>query len=1204
MALKVDRISFSNLVEKCKVLPGDDAWRSYCKNIKKCLPPGSQDPLDFIISIGDLSDRNIKPEFRDWLTTSIYKDHENVKVLLKYFGVHAIEVPEQPLLRVPQAAGSTVIGLVNLFESCLKLYPWNMSVQYFTDAVWNLFTSFCSKNSNIIATHPNDLHFLADLVRFSFAHSSKVHQLLGLLKNLTLNPNLALLEDFKMNEENRYETERLEFLVRFLTNPFETKKTLHYTLLTLNGLKRTYLLYEPFPRLEILGKEIQLPGENEIYREHFQRYGMQSDHLSELHFIIYKTKGWLSFASELNRQTYLKLSATSLYSVLKLEPADLDCSRPSEVTTLKVKDVPTSFTWIFDPQMREINIRPYDTERSEYRSSFHIFGLNTSSWNPENLWEDNYLLLIPKLAERSPEIFHSARKFAERQDLSPFLNLLDPKPRSAPGTSVEDSICSFKSQQEPPTFVFPTTQRIFTERLPGGGRLTVGNPQEMKKPTPELPILALPPDHEDLRLPLPQIANILSLASEGFEIDLLLMVVTQVEFFAVLRHFTPLSGYVSVLRGTENHDTYILGLFGVYRCALVQCDMGGSGAVGSALVADRAISFWRPKAVIMIGVGFGLQPMKQQYGDVLVCQQLANYDLQRVTGDAQKVNHRDVIQPAGSHLLGHFLPTSVFDWSFAGRKVWRGQLLSGQVLIDSKPFAEALLSAYPEAIGGEMEGHGLSSAAVAKGTQWMIVKGICDFAGLVGSKTKEAQPLAAAAATSLVLHVLRQHILGPVCSHPLSLSSSSSSSFYQPLPFISSDLLPYRKTILCLCFHFDLRSAFREFVSELKRNPFYDVKDYEIDDLSSAEKYLASYVAASQAQIIYLLSDQSNPSEVCCKPSKGCSWFLSYQLLNKVLLSHAVEVMIVEAGASLPLLKQLHHEGRVKLVVGTLCDIAPPSQSLQLFTSSLLSQASSNFRNTVNISEAFQINHVLEYSRIAQGAASKRGKPNRAPYDGNYWVVYPEASLAVPPPLLPTLLSHPAGSGGLSVIVLIISRATKEDGFDKGLPAINTTEIISQLSTLQGYQGFNVHHFIDQDWKISKLRITHHKPDIIHFICHGQDQVGLHWMKGRMVTQKNILSLIKTLDTVCLSPPKMILITACESAWMIPQNPDQHWIASPIKLKATDSLQYSRNFYRKLIETRDPLLADAEARNAIQSPQDQPPKLVFVKGTKDFSSSH
>ncbi len=51
-----------------------------------------------------------------------------------------------------------------------------------------------------------------------------------------------------------------------------------------------------------------------------------------------------------------------------------------------------------------------------------------------------------------------------------------------------------------------------------------------------------------------------------------------------------------------------------------------------------------------------------------------------------------------------------------------------------------------------MEGAGLTTASIQVGLPWILVKSICDWGD--GNKHKKHQPLVAAAAASLVHHVL------------------------------------------------------------------------------------------------------------------------------------------------------------------------------------------------------------------------------------------------------------------------------------------------------------------------------------------------------------------------------------------------------------------------------------------------------------------
>ncbi|MCM1161255.1 MAG: hypothetical protein NC412_08530 [Roseburia sp.] len=73
------------------------------------------------------------------------------------------------------------------------------------------------------------------------------------------------------------------------------------------------------------------------------------------------------------------------------------------------------------------------------------------------------------------------------------------------------------------------------------------------------------------------------------------------------------------------------------------------------------------------------------------------------------------------------------DWKYLledGKvaKKYMGTVLSGEKLLDGKNYRDKLHGSFPEAIGGEMEGAGLASVAMANNLyEWIIVKGICDW---------------------------------------------------------------------------------------------------------------------------------------------------------------------------------------------------------------------------------------------------------------------------------------------------------------------------------------------------------------------------------------------------------------------------------------------------------------------------------------------
>lgn len=246
--------------------------------------------------------------------------------------------------------------------------------------------------------------------------------------------------------------------------------------------------------------------------------------------------------------------------------------------------------------------------------------------------------------------------------------------------------------------------------------------------------------------------ELLSLSSD---IDIVLITATDTELNAVLRLLEPYPQNQSVLKGFAEQETYYLGKFGCYRAAVTKCRVGSLASGGATLATEYAQRLWRPRALVMVGIGFGMDPEKQKIADVLVASQIISYEPQRV--EEHGCIQRGPITPSDTTLLNRF--ENVLSWSFCrpdGSKCKRvvGTLLSGEKLVDSESFKRSLLGKYPQAIGGDMEGVGFVAAAERAGVSWILVKAICDWAD--GRKNKKHQPLSAAAAASLVHHVLSQ----------------------------------------------------------------------------------------------------------------------------------------------------------------------------------------------------------------------------------------------------------------------------------------------------------------------------------------------------------------------------------------------------------------------------------------------------------------
>lgn len=278
--------------------------------------------------------------------------------------------------------------------------------------------------------------------------------------------------------------------------------------------------------------------------------------------------------------------------------------------------------------------------------------------------------------------------------------------------------------------------------------------------------LPLPADEQDLPLYEPQaqpwyptgryIYNHIG-PDKGREyinsVDVVILVVNNHELDAVLHLLKPLPKQRRIYRTHIGTETYYLGRYGLYCTAVSRCRMGSVGPGSAAHATPRAIALWQPKALIMVGIAFGANRKKHKIADVLVATQIIPYEPQRV---GQRREQRGEPLSTNPTLLNRFCNAP--GWHFSrpdGREVIvdDGPILSGEKLVDEEEFKAELIDRYPTSIGGEMEGAGLSGAASMEGTPWILVKAICDWAD--GTKTDRHQPLAAAAAASLVEHVLK-----------------------------------------------------------------------------------------------------------------------------------------------------------------------------------------------------------------------------------------------------------------------------------------------------------------------------------------------------------------------------------------------------------------------------------------------------------------
>jgi len=195
-----------------------------------------------------------------------------------------------------------------------------------------------------------------------------------------------------------------------------------------------------------------------------------------------------------------------------------------------------------------------------------------------------------------------------------------------------------------------------------------------------------------------------------------------------------------------------LGIHGGCRIMQTVCEMGSGGIGASQQRTSDAIQHWKPKAVIAVGIAFGLDETEQAIGDVLISTQIQDYELARVNNDGTLTPRGD--KPSSADILCNRFRLINSNQTRSNRNwpnVQFGLVLSGQKLVDNLDYRKSLNDLYTEAIGGEMEGVGLYVSAGVARIDWIVVKAICDWGYNKSQADKDAWQKRAAKNAALVL---------------------------------------------------------------------------------------------------------------------------------------------------------------------------------------------------------------------------------------------------------------------------------------------------------------------------------------------------------------------------------------------------------------------------------------------------------------------
>lgn len=160
------------------------------------------------------------------------------------------------------------------------------------------------------------------------------------------------------------------------------------------------------------------------------------------------------------------------------------------------------------------------------------------------------------------------------------------------------------------------------------------------------------------------------------------------------------------------------------------------GRVGAAAFTASAIQTWRPRFVILIGIAGGVPERGVSLGDILISDQIVDYELQR-----QQVPHDQIryeVHRADPRLLGAAMNFTDASWTAgtAPRPVegtprrWVGPIATGDKVVARKKLLDRYRQDWPQLIGVEMEAGGVATAVYQAASRpgFFMVRGVSDLA--------------------------------------------------------------------------------------------------------------------------------------------------------------------------------------------------------------------------------------------------------------------------------------------------------------------------------------------------------------------------------------------------------------------------------------------------------------------------------------------
>jgi len=210
------------------------------------------------------------------------------------------------------------------------------------------------------------------------------------------------------------------------------------------------------------------------------------------------------------------------------------------------------------------------------------------------------------------------------------------------------------------------------------------------------------------------------------------------------------------------------GVKSSYRIGLMQ--LLGMGRVEAAVATTTAIATWSPRYVTSIGIAGGVAERNVNLGDVLVSDQVVDYELQKLTAAGPEM--RWEVYRSDPRILSVARQPLIEDWQNAverpqpGRpKRHIGTIASGDKVFAAVNALKIYRDKWPTIIGLEMEAAGIARSAFQSAPQpgFFMVRGVSDLADEAKDSitVRQWRSYACTIAAAYALALLRQGPIAP-----------------------------------------------------------------------------------------------------------------------------------------------------------------------------------------------------------------------------------------------------------------------------------------------------------------------------------------------------------------------------------------------------------------------------------------------------------